>query len=386
MKFKEFNLRKEHILALQDMYIENPTDIQSKVIPKMRKGNDILAHAQTGTGKTLAFLIPILESIPDISSGIKSLIIVPTRELSNQITDVLKYFQKYRSLSVVNASGGHNITTQIQKLSSNTDIVVGTPGRVLDLLRNGNINFKNIDSFVIDEMDQILAFGFLEDVILLMNKTPRKKQVCMFSATVSQDVKKLSKQFMLNPIYLTAERGEVVLDNISQLIVQTKDSRKLSSLMYSIEKINPFMCMIFCNSKKNAEKLYSDFIHHQYKNMELLHGEMSQNKRENILKKFRELKVQYLITTDLSARGMNIEGVSHVINYDIPRDVEYYIHRIGRTGRMNQIGYAISFVTEKDIANMKKIQKRIKKTIPVVYDTNDKEREKMEYSDRKSVV
>lgn len=380
MKFKEFNLRKEHILALQDMYIENPTDIQSKVIPKMRKGKDILAHAQTGTGKTLAFLIPILESIPDISSGIKSLIIVPTRELSNQITDVLKYFQKYRSLSVVNASGGHNITTQIQKLSSNTDIVVGTPGRVLDLLRNGNINFKNIDSFVIDEMDQILAFGFLEDVILLMNKTPRKKQVCMFSATVSQDVKKLSKQFMLNPIYLTAERGEVVLDNISQLIVQTKDSRKLSSLMYSIEKINPFMCMIFCNSKKNAEKLYSDFIHHQYKNMELLHGEMSQNKRQNILKKFRELKVQYLITTDLSARGMDIEGVSHVINYDIPRDVEYYIHRIGRTGRMNQIGYAISFVTEKDIANMKKIQKRIKKTIPVVYDTNDKEREKMEYS------
>lgn len=380
MKFKEFNLRKEHILALQDMYIENPTDIQSKVIPKMRKGKDILAHAQTGTGKTLAFLIPILESIPDISSGIKSLIIVPTRELSNQITDVLKYFQKYRSLSVVNASGGHNITTQIQKLSSNTDIVVGTPGRVLDLLRNGNINFKNIDSFVIDEMDQILAFGFLEDVILLMNKTPRKKQVCMFSATVSQDVKKLSKQFMLNPIYLTSERGEVVLDNISQLIVQTKDSRKLSSLMYSIEKINPFMCMIFCNSKKNAEKLYSDFIHHQYKNMELLHGEMSQNKRENILKKFRELKVQYLITTDLSARGMDIEGVSHVINYDIPRDVEYYIHRIGRTGRMNQIGYAISFVTEKDIANMKKIQKRIKKTIPVVYDTNDKEREKMEYS------
>ncbi len=380
MKFKEFNLRKEHILALQDMYIENPTDIQSKVIPKMRKGKDILAHAQTGTGKTLAFLIPILESIPDISSGIKSLIIVPTRELSNQITDVLKYFQKYRSLSVVNASGGHNITTQIQKLSSNTDIVVGTPGRVLDLLRNGNINFKNIDSFVIDEMDQILAFGFLEDVILLMNKTPRKKQVCMFSATVSQDVKKLSKQFMLNPIYLTAERGEVVLDNISQLIVQTKDSRKLSSLIYSIEKINPFMCMIFCNSKKNAEKLYSDFIHHQYKNMELLHGEMSQNKRENILKKFRELKVQYLITTDLSARGMDIEGVSHVINYDIPRDVEYYIHRIGRTGRMNQIGYAISFVTEKDIANMKKIQKRIKKTIPVVYDTNDKEREKREYS------
>lgn len=380
MKFKEFNLRKEHILALQDMYIENPTDIQSKVIPKMRKGKDILAHAQTGTGKTLAFLIPILESIPDISSGIKSLIIVPTRELSNQITDVLKYFQKYRSLSVVNASGGHNITTQIQKLSSNTDIVVGTPGRVLDLLRNGNINFKNIDSFVIDEMDQILVFGFLEDVILLMNKTPRKKQVCMFSATVSQNVKKLSKQFMLNPIYLTAERGEVVLDNISQLIVQTKDSRKLSSLIYSIEKINPFMCMIFCNSKKNAEKLYSDFIHHQYKNMELLHGEMSQNKRENILKKFRELKVQYLITTDLSARGMDIEGVSHVINYDIPRDVEYYIHRIGRTGRMNQIGYAISFVTEKDIANMKKIQKRIKKTIPVVYDTNDKEREKMEYS------
>ncbi len=380
MKFKEFNLRKEHIFALQDMYIENPTDIQYKVIPKMRKGRDILAHAQTGTGKTLAFLIPILESIPDETLGIKSLIIVPTRELSNQITDVLKYFQKYRRLSVVNVSGGHNITTQIQKLQSNADIVVGTPGRILDLLRNGNINFKNIDSFVIDEMDQILAFGFMEDVILLMNKTPRKKQVCMFSATVSQDVKNLSKQFMVNPIYLTAEREEVVLDNISQLIIQTKDSRKLSSLIYAIEKINPFMCMIFCNSKKNAEKLYSDFIYNQYKNMELLHGDMSQNKRENVLKKFRDLKIQYLITTDLSARGIDIEGVSHVINYDIPRDVEYYIHRIGRTGRMKQTGVAISFVTEKDITNMEKIQKRIKQTIPVVHDTTDREREKIKYS------
>lgn len=380
MKFKEFNLRKEHIFALQDMYIENPTDIQYKVIPKMRKGRDILAHAQTGTGKTLAFLIPILESIPDETLGIKSLIIVPTRELSNQITDVLKYFQKYRRLSVVNVSGGHNITTQIQKLQSNADIVVGTPGRILDLLRNGNINFKNIDSFVIDEMDQILAFGFMEDVILLMNKTPRKKQVCMFSATVSQDVRNLSKQFMVNPIYLTAEREEVVLDNISQLIIQTKDSRKLSSLIYAIEKINPFMCMIFCNSKKNAEKLYSDFIYNQYKNMELLHGDMSQNKRENVLKKFRDLKIQYLITTDLSARGIDIEGVSHVINYDIPRDVEYYIHRIGRTGRMKQTGVAISFVTEKDITNMEKIQKRIKQTIPVVHDTTDREREKIKYS------
>jgi len=380
VKFKEFNLRKEHIFALQDMYIENPTDIQYKVIPKMRKGRDILAHAQTGTGKTLAFLIPILESIPDETLGIKSLIIVPTRELSNQITDVLKYFQKYRRLSVVNVSGGHNITTQIQKLQSNADIVVGTPGRILDLLRNGNINFKNIDSFVIDEMDQILAFGFMEDVILLMNKTPRKKQVCMFSATVSQDVKNLSKQFMVNPIYLTAEREEVVLDNISQLIIQTKDSRKLSSLIYAIEKINPFMCMIFCNSKKNAEKLYSDFIYNQYKNMELLHGDMSQNKRENVLKKFRDLKIQYLITTDLSARGIDIEGVSHVINYDIPRDVEYYIHRIGRTGRMKQTGVAISFVTEKDITNMEKIQKRIKQTIPVVHDTTDREREKIKYS------
>lgn len=140
------------------------------------------------------------------------------------------------------------------------------------------------------------------------------------------------------------------------------------------------MCMIFCNSKKNAEKLYSDFIYNQYKNMELLHGDMSQNKRENVLKKFRDLKIQYLITTDLSARGIDIEGVSHVINYDIPRDVEYYIHRIGRTGRMKQTGVAISFVTEKDITNMEKIQKRIKQTIPVVHDTTDREREKIKYS------
>lgn len=379
MKFKEFNLKSEHIATLEEMYIENPTNIQHKVIPIMRKKRDVLAKAQTGTGKTLAFLLPIMEEIEEQDMETNTLIIVPTRELANQITDVARKFKKYRNIGIVNVSGGHNVNSQIQNLKSNANLVVGTPGRLLDHLRRGTINFKYLKTVVIDEVDQILAFGFLEDMDLLMNKLPKYKQICMFSATISQEVKKLSQRFLNNPIYLEADEEQIVLDNIKQLVVRTTESRRLSSLLNMMDVLNPFMCMIFCNSKKTAEELYNKMIESKFSNMDLLHGELSQNKREQILKKFRALKTQYLITTDLSARGIDIEGVTHVFNYEIPRDTEYYIHRVGRTGRMNHDGYAISFVSEKDEAALQKIQNKIKQSLVSIYDTRDREREKMIY-------
>ncbi|MDO4793529.1 MAG: DEAD/DEAH box helicase, partial [Filifactor alocis] len=345
MKFKEFNLREEHISALKDMYISSPTEIQSKVIPLMRKGRDLLVQAQTGTGKTLSFLIPILENFSPEEKENCALIIVPTRELSNQISSVLGYFQKHREFHVVNACGGHSIHSQQKALERKSNIIVGTPGRLLDLLRRGSINFKYLSTVVIDEADQIIAFGFLDDLNILMRKLPEKKQVCMFSATISNEVRKISTSFLKNSLKIQTSAEEVVLDNIKQVVVRTTDPRRLSSLFHALDATNPFMCMIFCNSKKSAEELYRHFIEKKYSSFDLLHGDMSQSKREKVIKDFKDLKTQYLITIDLSARGIDIEGITHVFNYEIPRDIEYYIHRIGRTGRMNREGYAVSFVT-----------------------------------------
>lgn len=379
MKFKEFNLREEHILALKDMYINEPTEIQRKVIPPMKKGRDIMAQAQTGTGKTLAFLLPILENLHDNSNLPSSLIVVPTRELSNQITEVLDYFKKHRALSVVNACGGHNINSQVKSLSHRANIVVGTPGRLLDLLRRGSVNFKELKTVVIDEVDQIIAFGFLEDLTILLNKLPSQRQLCLFSATISTEVKKISKSFLKNAYDIQTQAEDIVLDNIKQIVIQTTEQRRISSLLYAIKEVNPFMCMIFCNSKKSAEELYNRFIEEKYERFDLLHGELSQSKREQVIKRFRELKTQYLITTDLSARGIDIEGITHIFNYQIPRDIEYYIHRIGRTGRMNQTGYAISFATEKEEAQLRKIEKALSVSFPILMDKSDKQRERIKY-------
>lgn len=380
MKFKEFNLRKEHISALKDMYISSPTEIQSKVIPLMRRGRDLLVQAQTGTGKTLSFLIPILENFSPEEKESCALIIVPTRELSNQISSVLEYFQKHRELHVVNACGGHSIHSQQKALERASNIIVGTPGRLLDLLRRGSINFKHLSTVVIDEADQIIAFGFLDDLNILMGKLPEKKQVCMFSATISNEVRKISTSFLKNSLKIHTSVEEVVLDNIKQIVIKTTDSRRMSSLFHALDTTNPFMCMIFCNSKKSAEELYRHFIEKKYSRFDLLHGDMSQTKREKVIKDFKELKTQYLITTDLSARGIDIEGITHVFNYQLPRDIEYYIHRIGRTGRMNREGYAVSFVSPKDEAMLTKIEKRLSSSFTILYDTKDRERELIKYS------
>lgn len=379
MKFKEFNLREEHISALKDMYINLPTEIQSKVIPLMRRGRDLLVQAQTGTGKTLSFLIPILENFSPEEKESCALIIVPTRELSNQISLVLEYFQKYRELHVVNACGGHSIHSQQKALKKASNIIVGTPGRLLDLLRRGSINFKHLSTVVIDEADQIISFGFLDDLNILMGKLPEKKQVCMFSATISNEVRKISTTFLKNSLKVQTSAEEVVLDNIKQIVIRTTEPRRLSSLFHTLDTTNPFMCMIFCNSKKSAEELYRHFIEKKYTRFDLLHGDMSQSKREKVLKDFKGLKTQYLITTDLSARGIDIEGITHVFNYQLPRDIEYYIHRIGRTGRMNREGYAISFVAPGDETMMTKIEKRLSSSFTALYDTKDRERQLLKY-------
>ena len=385
MKFNEFKIDKKYVDILAQNYILEPTEIQEKAIPQILSKRDVIGKAQTGTGKTLAFLLPIFEMIDCSNNHTQALIIVPTRELADQITQVGKMLGEVNGIGVVSVFGGHNIEAQVTRLRNKVQIVVGTPGRILDHLRRGTINFKYLKQMVVDEADQMLAYGFMEDLELLSSKIPENIQIMMFSATMPDNIKQLARKIMKSPVTIEINPEVVVLDQIKQLVIKTTEERRIDSLIMAMDIYNPFMTMIFAKSKQRAKALYERLLEKGITDIEVLHGDLSQNKREQILKKFRSLKLPYLIATDIAARGMDIEGVSHVFNYDTPRDTEYYIHRVGRTGRINNEGIAVTFVDENDEKYLSKIEKAIKLEIPKVYDRSDYERSKLDIDSIKNI-
>ncbi len=379
MNFKQFKINEKYVDVLVKNYITEPTKIQAESIPHILAKRDLIGKAQTGTGKTLAFLLPIFEMIDASNKHTQALVIVPTRELADQITQVGKMLGEVNGIGVVSVFGGHNIESQVTRLRNNVQIVVGTPGRILDHLRRGTINFKYLKHMVIDEADQMLAYGFMEDLELLSSKIPEHIQIMMFSATMPDNIKQLARRIMKSPITVEINPEIVVLDQIKQLVIKTTEERRIDSLLMAMDIYTPFMAMIFTKSKQRAKELYEKLLEKGITDVEVLHGDLSQNKREQILKKFRSLKLPYLIATDIAARGMDIEGVTHVFNYDTPRDTEYYIHRVGRTGRINNEGIAVTLVDENDEKYLTKIEKTIKLSIPKVYDRSDYERTKLDF-------
>ena len=381
MNFIDFKIDHRYAEVLDKNYIHTPTKIQEKAIPLILAKRDVIGKAQTGTGKTLAFLLPVFNLIDSGNRHTQALVIVPTRELADQITEVCRILSEPFDIGVVSVFGGHNIESQISRLRNKVQIVVGTPGRILDHLRRGTINFKYLKHMVIDEADQMLAYGFMEDLELLSSKIPENIQIMMFSATMPENIQHLARRIMNNPVTIEIDPEIVVLDQIKQLVIKTTEERRLDSLIMALEIYNPFMAMIFTRSKDRAKELYKAMIEKGITDVEVLHGELSQNKREQILKNFRSLKLPYLIATDIAARGMDIEGVTHVFNYDTPRDTEYYIHRVGRTGRQKEEGVAVTLVDENDEKYLSKIEKTVKLNIPKVYDRSDYERAKLDFDD-----
>lgn len=374
--FKSLNLDKGLIEKLKQNRITEPTQIQQDAIPVLLKRKNLIAKAQTGTGKTLAFLLPTMQNL-DLTQKLPQVVIVaPTRELCNQIKTVFDETRPSEEYTCANIVGGHDFDKQANKFSFNAKVIVATPGRLLEHIRDGNINMKYINSFVIDEADQMLEFGFLEDIVLLKQKFPDKIQMSLFSATMPQPIVDLAKKIMTNPTKIDVSYQEQISENIIQDLFYTSENPKLSTLEFIIEEYNPFMGIIFCNSKKSATSLYEK-IGNKY-DCELLHGEFSQNKREQILNNFRKLKFRFLISTDLSARGFDIDGVTHVINYEIPSFMQYYVHRIGRTGRADKVGNAISLIDEKDVEKIQKIEKRYKIKSTKFYDRNKNERKALQ--------
>jgi ATP-dependent RNA helicase DeaD len=361
--FSELGIQTELQQALRENSMAIATPVQEKAIPLLLAGKDVIAQAQTGTGKTLAFVLPILQAIDTKVSHIQALIVAPTRELAVQITaEIRKIIVHLPDVHVLAVYGGQDVERQIKKLAGAVHVVVGTPGRLLDHMRRETIDLSSVSMLVLDEADQMLHIGFLSDVEEIVEKTSPDRQTVLFSATMPNEIRSLAKRYMNKPENVKIAAEQITVKDIRQRVVETTDRTKQSTLRRLIDEYRPFLAIIFCRTKRRASTLNAVLQEHGY-NSDELHGDLSQAKRERVMEQFREAKIQFLVATDVAARGLDVEGVTHVFNYDIPHDVESYIHRIGRTGRAGGKGMAVTLVAPKDRQHLQLIEKGIKASI-----------------------
>lgn len=363
MNFKNLGISHDIDNVLKKSGIQNPTPIQQDSIIHILNNKDVIAEAQTGTGKTLAFLLPIFENISLNSQGIQALIISPTRELAIQITEEANKLSTAKDIGVLSMYGGKDIGSQMKKLKGNIKLIIATPGRLLDHLKRKTVKLNTLKTIVLDEADQMLLMGFRNEIDLIMKETPKKKQTLCFSATMDSAVKKLAYRYMNDPIIVSVKKEEITLANINQEVVETIDREKREALCKVLDEDNPFMAIIFCRTKRRADEL-EVVMHRRGYNCKVIHSDIQQSKRERIMKSFRNADIQYLIATDVASRGLDIGGVDHIYNYDIPENVETYIHRIGRTGRAGEKGYTCLFVDPKNFKVLEEIEEKIGFTIP----------------------
>jgi ATP-dependent RNA helicase DeaD len=347
---------------LSEYQITTPTPIQQTAIPKLLNHEDLIAQAQTGTGKTLAFLLPILENMNSAEPHVQALVVTPTRELAIQITSEAKKLTEGTEFRLLAAYGGQDVEKQLHKLKGNMHLVIGTPGRLLDHLRRGTLNLRHLKMLVLDEADQMLHMGFLNEVAAIIHQTPSERQTMLFSATMPDAVRQLAKRYTKSAEQVSVKTDTVTLREISQLAVETSERGKQDALLKLLESQQPFMAIIFCRTKRRANALNTALLSKGFLTDEL-HGDVTQAKREKVMKSFRKAELQLLVATDVASRGLDIEGVTHIYNYDMVPDVDSYIHRIGRTGRAGQLGMAVTFVTPKDRGNLLMIEKGIRMTL-----------------------
>ncbi|WCK54471.1 DEAD/DEAH box helicase [Aneurinibacillus sp. Ricciae_BoGa-3] len=361
--FKELGISPSLIEKLTANGIEVPTPIQQQAIPALLSGEDVVARAQTGTGKTLAFVLPILERINADNQQIQALVVTPTRELAIQITaEVKKVLPQESGIHVLAVYGGQDVLKQMHVLAGSVHIVIATPGRLLDHLRRGTVELSSVSMLVLDEADQMLHIGFLTEVEEIIKQTPAARQTMLFSATMPDTIVSLANAYMRSPQHIQVQQTEITVRDIKQIVIETTDRAKQATLFQLIKQYRPFLGIIFCRTKRRVSKLAEALKQKGY-NAEELHGDLSQAKREDVMNRFREARVQYLVATDVAARGLDVEGVTHVFNYDIPHDAESYIHRIGRTGRAGETGLAVTLAAPKDRQYLELIEKGIRLTL-----------------------
>ena len=370
MTFSELKLIKPLIVALDKIGYNTPTPIQERSIPPILEGKDIFGCAQTGTGKTAAFALPILQLLQNKKTAgskrtIKALILAPTRELALQISESFTSYSKNLELSHTTVFGGVSQHLQVKDLNKGVDILIATPGRLLDLMQQGFINLNSIEFFVLDEADRMLDMGFINDIKKVIAKLPAKKQTLFFSATVAPDILKLANTLLKNPVSVSVDRVSSTATLVEQSVYYVAREDKRNLLKHVLKNSQIEHALVFTRTKRGADKVAKELNSNGIK-AEAIHGNKSQGQRERALQGFKDKKIGVLVATDIASRGIDVDKLSHVINYEIPEQAETYVHRIGRTGRAGSSGIALSFCSQEERNFLKDINKLIKSNIEVV--------------------
>ncbi len=354
---ESFELDTRILHAITDMGFKELTPIQIKSIPAQVKGRDLIGQAKTGTGKTAAFGIPLLQKINPEVRKLQSVILVPTRELAIQVSEELKKIAKYmEGIRILPVYGGADIREQIIKLKKGAQIVVGTPGRIMDHMRRKTIKFDAVGTVIMDEADEMLDMGFLEDMETILSELPKERQTLLFSATMSEAVMKIAGRFQKDPLIIKVGSKELTVPEISQFYYEMRPQAKAEAMCRLIDVYDLKRSIAFCNTKKRVDELVAELQGRGYF-AEGIHGDLKQIQRDRVMDSFRNGTIQILVATDVAARGIDVDDVEAVFNYDIPLDEEYYVHRIGRTGRAGHTGYAFNFVVGREIYRLKDIQR-----------------------------
>ncbi|BEP29251.1 DEAD/DEAH box helicase [Helicovermis profundi] len=385
MSFYKLGVNGDWVYALECQNIITPTPIQTLSIPPILKGKDLIGEAQTGTGKTYAFLLPMFQKIDPSIDHIQGLIIVPTRELALQITEVATILSKYNDINILAAYGGQDIKAQLHKLNGNVHLVIGTPGRILDHLRRETINFDNLKIFVVDEADQMFHIGFKKEVDEIIKNLPSKRQTLCFSATISSSVSKFANKYLNNPISVTAPKKQIILDNLAQFVLETSNRQKYNDFLRIIKETHPTKSIVFCRSRRGSEALFEEMKLSGFK-VERLHGGLTQGKREIVMNGFRNNQFDFLIATDVASRGIDVENISHVFNYNLPDDIENYVHRVGRCARKGNTGVTYTILTLKDEKRLEEIEKFIKMKIKRISFSSDREKNNAASINTKKII
>ncbi len=360
--FYEFGLSESVIRATASMGFEETTSIQELAIPLAIKGKDLIGQAQTGTGKTAAFGIPIIEKCSPEQNSIQGLVITPTRELAVQVAEEINTLGQFKKIRALPIYGGQDIQRQIKALKNKPQIIVATPGRLMDHMRRKLIRLQHLETVILDEADEMLNMGFREDIESILSEVPNKRQTMLFSATMPQPIKDLAQRFMSDPEFIRIKAKEITVPNTEQYYYQVHEKEKFDCLCRLLDLHSPEAAIVFARTKRRVDELFEALIKRGY-SAEAIHGDLTQSRRDSVMNKFKKGATEILVATDVAARGLDIGSVTHIYNFDIPQDSDNYVHRIGRTGRLGKPGIAATFVSQRELNHLEQIERSIKRKI-----------------------
>ena len=354
MKFTDLDLKPKILAGLRDIGYVDLTPVQEKTFPHILAGTDIIARAETGSGKTAACAVPLVQMVDTSLKAVQSLVLVPTRELALQYVGEISDIARKTGIAPSAVYGGFPMQIQVAKLNHGVDILVATPGRLIDMLRNTSLSLANVRTFVLDEADEMLKMGFITDVEFIINCLIHEHQTLLFSATMPKEIGELARKYLKNPLTINLSKDQKAPQSLEHRFLKVSNKNRLESLLKFMNEARPKQAIIFCNSRHNAERLH-DHIKKKFSSTEIIHGGLDQSRRTSLFNRFRRMEITIMVATDLASRGLDFTHATHVINYDFPMDTDAYTHRTGRTARMGRKGVALTLFTKADFRSLKAV-------------------------------